>query len=77
MTTRQAAGLEPMHPPLRLHGGHRVGNRFTGIDPASPDAQRTYYIEPLPAPDSWVLDMLVSEREAIRIAFFDDWYKAI
>lgn len=74
MTARQAAGLEPMQPTIRLHGCHRVGNQITGIDPASPEAQRTYYIEPLPLPDTWLKGLFVDEREAIRKALFTDWF---
>lgn len=74
MTARQAAGLEPMQPAIRLHGCHRVGNQITGIDPASPEAQRTYFIEPLPMSDSWVGALFIEKREAIREAFLD-WYR--
>lgn len=75
MSARQAAGLEPMHHSIRLHGCHRVGNQITGLDPASPEADRTVYIVPVSPPDNWVFEMFVVDpREAIRKAFFvTDW----
>lgn len=49
MSIRIAAGFEPMEPPLRLHGCHRVGNVHTGLDPNSVKAKvRMFVIEPLP-----------------------------
>ena len=65
-----------MHPPLRLHGCHRVGNRITGLDPASPESRRPMFIiERLPSRDSWVRDLFMDERDAIRKAFFNaEWF---
>lgn len=74
MTIRQAAGLEPMQPPIRLHGGYRVGNQIIGLDPASPGADRTIYIERLPYSDGWVASSFLQEREAIRKALLD-WFR--
>ena len=77
MTVRQAAGLDPMHLPIRLHGCHRDGNMVTDIDPASPEAQRPILsVEPLPVPDSWVRETFDDMRELIHKAFYhDDWFK--
>ena len=75
MTIRQAAGFDPMHATLCLHGGHRVGNQKTGLDPESPEArQPVVVIEPLRVCIFTEAEVKAIEAfsEALRTAFFFD-----